>query len=45
MDGSVVGDVGHEGVGEQEPGDEARDVSVVVHPGHQAQEEENGKNY
>ncbi len=33
-------DVGHEGVGEEEAGEKADDVGVVVHPGQQAQQQQ-----
>ncbi len=36
----LEGDVGHEGVGEEEAGEKADDVGVVVHPGQQAQQQQ-----
>ena len=37
---AVKGNIGHEGVGEQEAGEEADNVGVVVHPGQQAEEQQ-----
>ena len=41
MDGSIVGDIWHQGVGQEEARYEPRDMGVVVHPRHEAKENEN----
>ena len=41
--GPIICNVWHQSVGEEEAGDESQHVGVVVHPGQQTQEEEDGE--